>query len=61
MKKVLEEEYVIQFINMQKLKTNIWKIMAKIENRHILNIEMSKIYMVGRKRVIHFNQINWII
>ena len=33
-------EYVMQFIIMQKLITNTWKIMIKIKNRHILNIGM---------------------
>ena len=36
----LEEEYVMQFINMQKPIINIWKNMIKIKNHHILNIEM---------------------
>ena len=36
--KVFEEEYVMQFIDMQKLIINIWKIMIKIKN--ILNIGM---------------------
>ena len=31
--------YIIQLINMQKLLTNIWRIM-KIKNDHILNIGM---------------------
>ena len=33
---VLEEEYVLQLIGMQKLIINIWKIMIKIRNHHIL-------------------------
>ena len=36
--KVLEENCVIQFINMQKLITHTGKIMIKIKNRHIFNI-----------------------
>ena len=36
--KVLEEKYVIQFINTQKLITNTEKIMIKIKNCHIFNI-----------------------
>ena len=36
--KVLEENCVIQFINMQKLIANTGKIMIKIKNRHIFNI-----------------------
>ena len=36
--KVLEEEYVTLFIDMQKPITNTWKIMIKIKNRHILKI-----------------------
>ena len=32
------EEYVMQFIDMEKLITNIRKIMIKIRNHHILNI-----------------------
>ena len=38
--KVLEEEYVTLFIDMQKPITNTWKIMIKIKNRHILKIGM---------------------
>ena len=38
--KVLEEECVTLFTDMQKLITNTWKIMMKIKNRHILNIGM---------------------
>ena len=37
-RKILEEEYVLFFIHMQKLTANTWKIMMKIENSHILNI-----------------------
>ena len=36
--KELEEEYVTQFIDMQKLGINIWKIMIRMKNRYILNI-----------------------
>ena len=36
--KELEEEYVMQFIDMQELITNIWKVMIKIKN--VLNIEI---------------------
>ena len=43
-----EEEFVMQFIDMQKLMTNISKIMIKIENDHILNIGILIIYMVGQ-------------
>ena len=38
--KELEEEYVMQFINMQKLITHIWIMMIKVKNDHILNIGM---------------------
>ena len=38
-KKELEEEHM-QFIDMEKLITNIWKIMVKVKNHHILNIGM---------------------
>ena len=31
----LEEEYVMQFMDMQKLIINILKILIKIKNRHI--------------------------
>ena len=37
-KKELEKQYVMQFINMLKIITNIRKIMIKIKNHHILNI-----------------------
>ena len=33
--KELGEEYVIQFIDMQKQIINIWKVMIKIKNNHI--------------------------
>ena len=46
--KALEEEYVMQFISMQKLITNIRKIMIKIKNHHIFNTGMQIIYMVGQ-------------
>ena len=39
-KKKLEVEYVMQFIDMQKLIANIQKIMIKVKNHHILNIGM---------------------
>ena len=39
-KKELEDEYIMQFIDMEKLITNIWKIMIKVKNHHILNIAM---------------------
>ena len=39
-KKELEEEHIMQFIDMEKLITNIWKIMVKVKNHHILNIGM---------------------
>ena len=38
--KVIEEEYVTLFIDMQKLITNTWKIKIKVKNRHIFNIGM---------------------
>ena len=31
------EKHVMQFIDMQKLITNIWKIMVKIKNHHNVN------------------------
>ena len=37
-KKVLEEEYVTLFIDMQKLITNTRKAIIKIKNHHIFNI-----------------------
>ena len=37
-KKELDKQYVMQFINMLKIITNIRKIMIKIKNHHILNI-----------------------
>ena len=40
LKKELEGEYVTQFIDTQKLITNIWKIMIKTKNHHNLNIGM---------------------
>ena len=36
----LEVEYIMQFIAMQKLITNIWKTMIEIKNRHIFSIGM---------------------
>ena len=36
--KVLENEYVTLFIDMQKLRRNTWKIMIKIKNSHKFNI-----------------------
>ena len=39
-KKALEEEYAMQYIDMQKLMTNMGKIVIKVKNRHILNIGM---------------------
>ena len=38
--KLLEEEYVTLFIDMQKLIINTWNIMIKIKNRHTFNIGM---------------------
>ena len=40
LERVIEDEYVLQFIGMQKLIINIWKIMIKIKNCHILIIGM---------------------
>ena len=39
-KKKLKEEYVMLFINMVKLITNIWKTIIKIKNHYILNTRM---------------------
>ena len=39
-KKVSEVEYVMLFINIQKMITNILKVMMKINNHYILSIEM---------------------
>ena len=36
--KKLEEEYVALLMDIEKLITNIWKIMIKIKNGSILNI-----------------------
>ena len=38
--KTYEEEYVMQFINMEQLITNIGKITMKIKNHNIINIVM---------------------
>ena len=38
MKNVPEDKYVIQFIHMQKLIRNIWKIVVKTKNHRILII-----------------------
>ena len=38
--KGIKEGYVTQFTDMQKLVTNIWMIMIKIKNCHILNFGM---------------------
>ena len=46
--KILEEEYVTLFIDMLNLIKNTWKIMIIIKNRHIFNIGMKIIYMVGQ-------------
>ena len=37
-KKALEKEYITQFIDMQKLITNIWKIVIKIMNLDVNNL-----------------------
>ena len=37
-------------IDMQKLKTNTWKIMVKIKNPHIFSTRMQIIYMDGKCR-----------
>ena len=38
--KRIRGEYVTLLIDMEKLIINIWKIVVKIKNRHILNIGM---------------------
>ena len=48
--KGIGEEYVTLSIDMQKLITNAWKIMIKTKNRHIFNIEILIIYVVGQCR-----------
>ena len=40
----------MQFISTQKLIINIWKIMIKIKNHHLLIIKMEIIYMDGQYR-----------
>ena len=40
-KKILEEEYVSLFTNMQKLIIDTWKDMIEIKNLHIFNIGKS--------------------
>ena len=42
------EENIMLFIDMQKLIANALKIMIKLRNLHILNIEMYIIYMDGQ-------------
>ena len=44
----LEEEYVMQYIDMQKKIMNIWEIMIKTKNHHIVNIWMQAICMDGQ-------------
>ena len=39
-KKELEEEYFIQYTDMQKQIISIWKIMIKTKNHHIFSISM---------------------
>ena len=43
MKKKLEEEYVIQFIVMQKLMINIWKIKNK-ESSYLKYLDVNGLY-----------------
>ena len=67
MKKELEVEYVLQFIGMKKLITNIWKIMIKIKNHHILVWDVNNLhgYAVSQNlpvdnfgRIEEFSQFN---
>ena len=46
--KILEEEHVTSFVDIQKLITNTWKIMIKINSHHIFNIGMKIVNMDGK-------------
>ena len=61
MKKALEEKYVSQFINMQKLITDIWKVIIKIKNRHILNIgDVNNLSGRAMSQKLPVNKFEWI-
>ena len=47
MKKELEEEYGIHFIDMGKLITNIWQIMIKTKNHRILTVGIKLFIWLG--------------
>ena len=47
-KKELEEEYDMQYINMQKQIINIWKIIITTMNHYIPNISMQTICKDGQ-------------
>ena len=47
-KKEFEEQYVMQYIDMQKQVINIWKIITKIKTYHIFNIWRQTICMDGK-------------
>ena len=63
LKKALEEEYVMQFIDMQKLITNILKTMIKRKNHHILNMTKNLIQDIFWKLIFNIqkNYMNFIM
>ena len=59
LKKALYEEYVIQFIDMQKVITNIWKIITNIKN-YILNCDVNYFYGSAISQKLPVNKFEWI-
>ena len=57
-KKVLQEKYVIIFIDTQKLITNTWKITRKIKNRHIFIIGNLYGWEMSQKLLV--NNFQWL-
>ena len=58
MKKELEVEYVLQFIGMKKLITNIWKIMIK--NHHILVWDVNNLHGYALSQNLPVDNFGWI-
>ena len=57
-KKVSEAEYVMLFVHMWNLMTNVWKIMIKIKNLHILII--NNLYRWAMSERLLINNFKWV-
>ena len=58
-KKELEEEYDIQYTNMQQQIINIWKTMAKTESSYFTYLDANDLYGYSMSQILPVDGFEW--